>query len=347
MTTVPSQPLLLVGNPTSGAGKARKAIEKALEFLHEQRIPCEFRPTLPHGGTIEVVRRAIDDEGFRTLAFMGGDGTFYEVATGSCRSREPSQVRLGMLPAGTANDQARSFGISASEKSLPDNIQILAEGHTTSLDVGRIRTFHDNGTLAHEDFFYDSLGFGLSAAILAFRNRELQLVQGVPIWRDMYQGHAVYVRAAMHELALNWVLRDRFSLELTLDGEVHHFERLSDLVISNTMLYAGEWIIDPNAQHDDGYFEIGLFSGVRDWTSKLIVHHKHSPLTFDMLEKVGLSHAPVLKARSSGLQFFRPEVQNPLPSQRDGEESAPANLVQIDVIPRLMTIIVPRDHHWI
>jgi diacylglycerol kinase family enzyme len=347
MTTTASQSLLLVGNPTSGAGRAAKAIDKVVALFNERGIPHEFRPTLPHGGTVEFVRRAIDDEGFATVVYMGGDGTFYEVAKAICLSRNPSAIMLGRLPAGTANDQGKSFGISSGEKALEENVRILENRHTTFLDVGRIRTFNDDGSTATEDFFFDSLGWGLSAAILAFRNQELQQVKNVPIWRDMYQGHAVYIRAAMHELALNWILRDRFTLEMTVDGEVHHFDRLSDLVISNTMLYAGEWIIDPQSKPDDGFFEIGLFSGVRDWTSKLIVHHKHNPLTVEMLEKIGLSHSPVLKGRSITLQFFRPNAQTPLPAQRDGEEFVPAEHVQVDAVPRLLQVIVPENFHWI
>lgn len=346
-TTNGTKPLLLVGNPTSQSGKAAKRIELVANLMRQKGIPHIFRSTLPHGETVGMVRFAIDNEGFDTIVYMGGDGTFYEVATGICLSRHPHRVRLGMLPSGTANDQGKSFGISSAEHALLDNIDIIVQGHTESLDVGRVIALEVDGKVISTDFFFDSLGWGLSAAILAFRNRELKLVKKMPLWRDMYRDQAVYVRAAMHQITMDWLTRDRFTAEIVVDGKVHMLNKLSDLVVSNTMLYAGEWIIDSQSSSNDGMFEVAPFCGLRDWTSKLIVNHKKTLITEEMLNKIGVSHSPNLKGKEIKIQIFRPSVDKRLPAQRDGEEFIAAEHYLVSVVPRLLTVIVPKNFHWI
>jgi diacylglycerol kinase family enzyme len=279
--------------------------------------------------------------------YLVGDGTFHEVAKGICRSGLAGEVVLGMLPSGTANDQGKSFGIAATDKALAENVATIAAGHTTRLDVGEVTAYSAAGTVLTRDLFFDSIGWGLSAAILAFRNRELAIVKKMPIWRDMYRDQAVYVRAAVRELALSWLTRDRFTADLEIDGELVTLDRLSDLVISNTVLYAGEWIIDPEARHDDGLFEIGPFRGTRDWASKVIVQHKKVPLTEGMLNRIGVSHSPTYRAGTIKMQLLRPTTEKRLPAQVDGDEFVPADHVEIRVLPRLLQLIVPRDFHWI
>ncbi|HUT76674.1 MAG TPA: diacylglycerol kinase family protein [Polyangia bacterium] len=340
-------PCLLIGNPTSKQGKAARLIGRTRKLLNAHGLVHEFRSTLPGGATTGLVARAIEEEGFRTVICLGGDGTFNEVAKGIVQAGRTGEVCMGLLPAGTANDQGKSFGLSSRPQSLERNIGIIAAGHTTRLDVGEVTALADNGMVLRRDLFFDSAGWGLSASILQFRNRELEIVRSIPIWRNMYRDHMVYIRAAVHKLGLVWLTRDRFAAEIVTDGVVHNFERLTDLVLSNTLLYAGEWIIDPGAAHDDGLIEVAPFAGMRDWTSKLIVQHKKVPLTEELLNRFGVRHTPVLKGREIRIQIFRPNVDKRLPAQLDGEEFQAADHFQVKVHPRMLRLIVPAGFHWI
>jgi len=340
-------PILLVGNPASRGGAAADRFDEARRAMEARGLEHELRATLPDGGTVEMVSRAIREDGYRTVVCLGGDGTFNEVAKGICLSGMASEVTMGMLPSGTANDQGKSFGLSSSARALDENAAVIARGHTTRLDVGEVEALTDNGTVIRRDLFFDSMGWGLSAAILSFRNRELENVRKLPVVRDMYRDQMVYVRAAVHELALSWVTRDRFTAEISLDGEPIVLDRLSDMVISNTKLYAGEWIVDEESAHDDGLLEVAPFRGVRDWTSKLIVLHKKVPLTEDMLNRIGVSHAPIYRASSIQVQIFRPSSDKRLPAQLDGEEFPQADHFRVAVRPRMITLVVPEGFHWV
>ena len=343
----PRFPILLGGNPTSRSGKAAERIEEARRIMDELGLEHEFRSTLPDRGTVDLVARAVADEGFKTIVYLGGDGTFSEVAKGIYASGLAEDVLLGMLPSGTANDQGKSFGISSARKDLRRNVEIIKNGYTTLLDIGEVTSFTDSGEVANRDLFFDSLGWGLSAAILAFRNRELSIVKKMPVWREMYRDQVVYVRAAVQQLAVNVLTRDWFTAEIRVDGETRTMDRMTDVVISNTALYAGEWIIDPESRHDDGLFEVALFQGTSDWTSKLIVHHKRVPLTEEMLNRFGVSHTPHLRGAEIEVQFFRPNKDKRLPAQLDGDEFPPADHFLVKVLRRRLRIIIPERYHWI
>ena len=70
----------------------------------------ELMGTEPEGRTVAAVKERIDAGGVDVVVYLGGDGTFAEVAKGILAAR--TALPLGMLPSGTANDQGLSFGIA-------------------------------------------------------------------------------------------------------------------------------------------------------------------------------------------------------------------------------------------
>ena len=339
--------ILLIGNPTSRGGDGVRRLKKASELMDHYGLDHVFCSTLPHRRIVSVVCDAIVNHGIRDVVCLGGDGTFAEAATGICLSGMAEQVHLGLLPSGTANDQGKSLGISAAFKDIDRNVRILAANHTDRLDVGEVFVVADDGSIIRRDFFFDSVGWGLSAAILAFRNRDLAAVRRVPVVRSMYRNHMVYVRAAMSELALSWLTHDVFTAEISVDGRVYNLHGLSDLVVSNTIVYAGEWTTDPEARHDDGMFEIVPFRGAADWTKRVVSQHKQ---VLRAVEKLGQSGAPqplTLRGSRVRILILRPGKTKHLPAQLDGEEFMQSDAFEITVHPRMLNIVVPENTEWI
>ena len=58
------------------------ATRYARALLDDAQIAHRFVATEPDGATVDRVREAIDDAGARVVIYMGGDGTFAEVAKG-------------------------------------------------------------------------------------------------------------------------------------------------------------------------------------------------------------------------------------------------------------------------
>jgi diacylglycerol kinase family enzyme len=337
----------LVANPASCSGKAQKRIDQARKLLTECGLEHDYQTTLPDGKTVALVSQAIIQKGYRIIISLGGDGTFSDVAKGICQSALAKEVLLGHLPAGTANDQGKSFGLSSSFRALEDNILFIAAGHTTKLDVGEVVGHRENGAILFRGMFFDSIGWGLSASILAFRNTEMEIIKKVPVVRDMYRDHLVYIRAAARELAQKWLTQDHFAAEITVNGSSVMFDKLTDIVITNTPLYGGEWIVDSESKHDDGIFELATFQSIRDWTNKVFLNHKKIPVSVETANRLGIFYSPTFSGSEFQIRLINPIANKEIPAQMDGEELPSADHVSINIFPRLLNIIVPEDFHWI
>lgn len=330
---------LLVGNPTAQSGKNKERIDRVLALLRAAGIEAELMPTLPHGATIGAVRDRLDaGESYRVVIAMGGDGTFREVGAGLYSSRARERVALAMMPTGTANDQGKSFGLEATPEALERNVAVIREGHETKLDVGLIR----NGDGPAECFF-DSAGWGLSARVLAQRNKDRALVETLGPLKELYRDHAVYAGAFLKTFLESYVVDDKMVATGVADGEPIELDGLTDLVVKNTRVYAGAWILDRGSRHDDGAFELVPFRGKRDWASKAIVDLDGNPVTEQLLNDVGIEHSKPIRFSALELTLRAPHGGALLAAQVDGEEWSVSPRVRIDVEARALRLVVPRS----
>ncbi|MBS2019396.1 MAG: hypothetical protein JST00_41420 [Deltaproteobacteria bacterium] len=329
---------LLVGNPTAQSGKNKERIDRALQLLTAAGIDAELQATLPGGKTIGAVKSTLDGGSHRVVIAMGGDGTFREVAAGLYTSTRREEVAMAMLPTGTANDQGKSFGLEATPEALERNVQVIAAGRETRLDVG---VYRSGGPDARPDYFFDSAGWGLSARVLAQRNKDRALVETLGPLKELYRDHAVYAGAFLKTFLESYVVDDKLRVEADLDGRKVVLEGLTDLIVKNTRVYAGAWVFDQASKHDDGVFELVPFVGKRDWASKAIVDLDGNPVTEEMLNEIGVEHSQTLRASRMDLQLFDPPGGAPLAAQIDGEEWPANPRVIIEVAARAIRLIVP------
>jgi diacylglycerol kinase family enzyme len=333
---------LLVGNPTAQSGKNQERIAEARAYLERAGVACDFLATEPEGRTIGAVTRAIEAAPYRVVVYMGGDGTFREVASGILGSSRKDEVALGMLPTGTANDQGRSFGLAAGEGSLEPNLQVILAGHETRLDAGRMTA--GEGSEQRSDWFFDSAGWGISARVLAERNKDREWVKSIPILRDVYRDQMVYAGALLRVFLESYAVSDKFSARVVADGVVHDLEGLTDLILKGTRIYGGAWVFDRGALHDDGKFEVVPFQGKRDWTSKAIVDLDGNPLDEDALNAIGVEHSKPFSAAKMEITIGTYPGGTPIHAQIDGEEHVIAGgtgQVTVEVVQRALRLIVP------
>lgn len=344
---------LLVGNPTARSGTAAKAIEAAMAGLTEARLQPEFFSTLPDGATVAALAQRLERGDIARVIYLGGDGTFAETAKGIILAREQYgiDVPMGMLPMGTANDQGRSFGVRAGVKALPTNIKVIAAGIEQWLDVGKVDAFDAAGEPLLRDLWFDSWGMGLSAQILAKRNRERKIVARIPLVRQIYRDKLVYLRAGLSSYIKNMLKsligRARFAAEVRIDDQTIKYEALNDIVIKGTMLYGGDWIFAPDSKPDDGKFEVILVKNSADWGAAALGAHKRNPVTGDDLAVLGLSPRVIPSGRVIEIRVTRPSGMPPLPAQIDGEEFLPADHYRIENLYHYLRILVPEDAHWV
>lgn len=334
---------LLLANPTAKSGKNAARIETVRALLDRAGIPHRFEPTLPNGETVAVVRDALrDDAALTTAIAMGGDGTFAEVAKGILASGRADSVALAMLPTGTANDQGKSFGLASDDRSLERNVGVIRDGLETRLDAGALTAMSEEGVVVREDHFFDSAGWGISPRTLALRNEDRERIEAIPIVREIWRDQLVYAGALLRTFLHGRIEDDRFDVQVVADGLVHEWTGLLDLVVKNTRIYGGIWVIDAASRHDDGLFEVEPFRGALEWSSKALLALDGSGRTEETLASVGVKHSQGLRAREIELNLRPREV--PLAAQIDGEELPFAPRVRIRVLQRAIRLVVPPEH---
>jgi diacylglycerol kinase family enzyme len=245
-------------------------------------------------------------------------------------------VPLGVLPTGTANDQGKSFGLEASPAALERNIGVVVRGKETALDAGILRQPGQPPA-----YFFDSAGWGLSARVLAQRNRDRQAVAGKGPLPLIYRDHAVYAGAFLRTFLESYVVDDRMRATIVTDGQSTVFDGITDLIVKNTRIYAGAWVFDRLARHDDGVFEVVPFRGKLDWASKAIVDIDGNPITEPMLNEIGVEHSHPVRGSRIEIHLQTAEGGAALAAQLDGEEWPSSPHVSIEVDARSLRVIVP------
>lgn len=302
----------------------------------------EVLSTAPHGGTVVRVRDALRAKPFAAVLYMGGDGTFAEVAKGLLESGRAKEVALGMLPTGTANDQGKSFGLEAAESALARNVEVIAGGREALLDAGKITALDATGAVIREDHFFDSAGWGISPRVLHLRNEDREAINKLPVVRELYRDQLVYAGALLRTFLASYVEDDKFDAEVVADGQTLRWTGLTDLVVKDTRIYGGLWVFDPASRPDDGLFEVVPFVGKRDWMSKALVHLEQTGTAAQALERIGVSHSAGVRAAEIELRFAPHQV--PLAAQIDGEEFPATAVARIEVLPRALRLIVPAEY---
>jgi YegS/Rv2252/BmrU family lipid kinase len=291
---IAGMPLALLVNPFSAGGKTLKLLPRVEQALDAQRIDFRVQRTkgLEHGA--EQALRAI--EAGEVPVVMSGDGLLGAVGGAMAGSETP----LGVIPGGRGNDLARVLGIPGHPESA---IEVLLGGHSRRIDVGEANGKRFLGIV--------SVGFDSEA------NRRANET-------NFLRGNLVYAYAALRTL-LGWKPA-RFTIRV--DQERIRLSGYS-VSVANNKAFGGGMYIAPNAELDDGEFDIvavGEVSRLRFVRSLPKVFKG----THVDEEEVRVFRAPHLELTAS----------RPFPVYADGEHltDLPASL---RVLPRALSVLVP------
>lgn len=132
-STKPGRTIRLI---VHGKAAGRPDLRAAVGALRSEGHHIEVRVTWEGGDSLRLAREAVQEE-VSTIVAGGGDGSINEVASGmiSAADRASSLPSFGVLPLGTANDFARSGGISLD---LLEALRVSVEVPARPVDVGRI-----------------------------------------------------------------------------------------------------------------------------------------------------------------------------------------------------------------
>ncbi len=195
-----------------------------------------FAATTRPGEERELAEAAAAD-GYDVVIAVGGDGTWSNVADRLVAS-ERDDIALGILPSGTGNDFGRNFGYDP--RNPAEAVRVIAEGHTRSIDVGRVDTptasEHAPDVLEPRHFL-NLIGFGFDIAVIdAARNARF------------LRGEVLYKVTALQQLFSFPGLGAVVTASSGVERESHHLM----LTVSNGRYFGGGFPIAPKATVDDG-----------------------------------------------------------------------------------------------
>ncbi len=234
--------ICVIVNPAAGRGQAaarRPLLEKTLAAKAQAcGAKWQILETQKAGDATQLAMQAMQN-GADLIVAAGGDGTLGEVVNGLAQSGFKGQ--LGILPCGTGNDFSRCLGIGTDWQKA---IEILFEGAPRLVDVGHIR-FDETGA---EHLFINVAGSGFDACA-AQRVNDFRFHH---FWRHVH-GMPAYLCALLQEL----VSLRAADLTIEYDGETLQ-QRALLCAIANATSYGGGMLVAPQAELDDGEFDICL-----------------------------------------------------------------------------------------
>jgi YegS/Rv2252/BmrU family lipid kinase len=291
---IEGMPLTLLVNPHSAGGRTLKLLPRVERELDALRIPFRAERTRSLEDGVERALRAV--EAGEVPVVISGDGLIGAVGGAMAGAETP----LGIVSGGRGNDLARVLGI-------PDDpagaVAVLAAGESRRIDVGEANGKRFLGIA--------SVGFDSECNRLANETHWLR-------------GNLVYAYS-MPRTLIGW-RSARFTLAV---GEERMRFTGYSVSIANSRAFGGGMYIAPEAELDDGEFDIvtvGEFGKLR-FVGNLPKVFKGTHVEED---EVRVFRAPQVELSAS----------SPFPVYADGEHLTELPTA-LRVLPRALSVLVP------
>ena len=135
--------MLIIANPCSGKGKAKKVAPLVLYAFQKAGFNATLKYTAKRGDAVNFA----SELGYDIVVAIGGDGTLNETISGVVATN--NDVSVGYIPMGSTNDFARSMGIPAKWKRA---IDVIINGNEKKIDVCRFNDRFFTYVAAHGIF---------------------------------------------------------------------------------------------------------------------------------------------------------------------------------------------------
>ena len=288
--------VLLLTNPQAGLKGPNCPLERFLPAMQDWGWVVRTQPTAA-GPRLTAMAYEAAQDGFDAVIAAGGDGTLHHLANGLVGTR----TALGILPCGTANDLARTLGLSLD----PDEaLAALRDARPQPIDLGSI-----NG---HYFLNVAALGVSAEASTDVTSEQKRRLGQWAYYWN------------AFRRL----VFPQRLALRLYTPNETRPLE-VYQLSVANGRSFGGGWRISEDATVHDRLLDVVAVEpmGPMALLERLLLRRG------GMAERIG--------TRSYRLPECRIEVSGPVHVNLDGESFTLLPPLEFEVAPDALQVLLP------
>ena len=131
----------VISNPTAGKKGNKRCLDLAIGVFKEAGAEFKIHETTRRGEAREIARK-LTEAGEKQIVVVGGDGTLHEVLNGIAN---PTECKIGLIPAGTGNDFADAAKIPMGAE---EAARLILKGETKAtdyLELGGVRCMNIGG----------------------------------------------------------------------------------------------------------------------------------------------------------------------------------------------------------
>ncbi len=297
----------VIVNPESDKGRTRKRWEQIKEALKTFLKEFKYEFTEKPFQAIEISREAIK-EGTELIVGVGGDGTMNEIANGFYENQKiiNPNAALGIVPSGTGCDFIRSLNIP---QNLKKAMRVMTQAPSSWIDIGRVRFRSPEGK-DQERFFLNVADFGIGGEVAKKVNEN-----------RMRRKASSYLRC----LISTFITYKNKKLKIKIDDKEIPVDEYLVGTISNGRIFGKGMKIAPQAELDDGLFDIVMVKGM-----KVIEFFRN---VWKIYTGAHLSHPKITLIRGRKVEAYPEVPENEVLIELDGEQLGQLPAV-FEIVPR-------------
>lgn len=224
-------------NKMSGNGKGIRTWKRVESILQCKEIDYQVKFTSSPQEAVVYAQQFTASNTFRALIVIGGDGTVQSILS----ELAGSQVLLGIIPAGSGNDFARSLGVPQNVKQA---LNYILSGSIKKIDIVR----------AGQQHCITIAGIGLDGEVAQTVNKSKY-----KRWLNKLNLERLSYVIGLIAVLIRY---KPTSVCIKVDGKSYTYNKVWLIAAANLPYYGGGMKICPNAQFADGIMDICIVSGI-------------------------------------------------------------------------------------
>jgi len=250
----------VIVNPFSARGKTEQRWGTIKEIIRYYFNEYKYIFTEKPRQATEIARDLLK-EGFDLIIGVGGDGTLNEITNGYFQKDTPQAINreasLGIIPSGTGSDFIRFLKIP---RDFKRSVELIKNSGTKTIDVGKVTFNFDSGSQkSPSTYFINVADFGMGAEVL-------KALSGIPAGKrgpfSYYLGLLSTIRTYKSK-----------KIKIVIDDKEEISGRFLIGAVANGRIFGGGMIIAPQAEPNDGYFDLVLVEDMK--RLEIILNSRH------------------------------------------------------------------------
>jgi len=226
-------------NPMSSNGKTGKRWPKYRKKFKEAGLDLHIKETHYPGHAVDLTKTGLN-KGYKTIMAVGGDGTVNEIVNGFFENGKliNQDASLLIFSQGTGSDYVKSLGL---DKKIETVIEVYNRYEKKWVDLGKMK-YNNFDQKEVQRYFVNTADVGIGGETVEYVNRASKLMGGI----------LTYLFGAVRTL----IKYENKIMKIEIDKKEVRNSLTNSVMVSLGKYFAGGMPIAPEAEIDDGYFDI-------------------------------------------------------------------------------------------